>query len=215
MHIYDVFQPDLKRGAEHLPFDPEKAYAYVEHPTQGWRVYLRTVVFIHDPVQPASRSRFLVVKRRGKRPSTPTWEPAKGQMEGKELRGAADTPILELLKEGARRETNEEMHIAPDELHNMHHTGLIFQAQERDFPQNWFFQYHLFTAEVTPQTIANAFAKFEWIKKHPRAFARWTRDRREKDAIAWFDPRTTPLNPRWCPEIVAGYLDQRTFQNVR
>jgi len=211
MKIFNVFQPDLKRGAEHLPFDPEKAYAYVEHPTEGWRVYLRSVVFVHDPFQPKNRSRFLVVKRTGARPSTPTWEPSKGQMEGKEFRGQSGMSLLELLKNSARRETAEEMHI--HELEDLKHTGLVFQSQEKDFPPNWFFQYHIFSATAPPHAIQSAFDTFEWAKEHPRAFARWTRDRREKDAISWFHPRTTPLNPRWCPEIVAGYLGTKWDQS--
>jgi len=44
--IYDVFQKGLIRGSAHLPFDPKKAYAFVEHPTEGWRVYLRTCAFL-------------------------------------------------------------------------------------------------------------------------------------------------------------------------
>ena len=34
--IFDVFQKGLVRGSERLPYDPTKAYAYVEHPTEGW-----------------------------------------------------------------------------------------------------------------------------------------------------------------------------------
>jgi hypothetical protein len=59
---------------------------------------------------------------------------------------------------------------------------------------------------VTPQQIQQSFDTFEWIKEHPKGFERWRRDRKEKDAVAWFTPKETRLNPRWCPDIAALYL---------
>ena len=198
--IFDVFQKGLIRGSERLAFDPEKAYAYVEHPTEGWRVYLRSCAFLHS--LPIYSQKFLVVKKTGARFTTPTWEPPKGQMEGKDMHPRKS--MLELLKENVLRETEEESHIT--RVKQLHHTGLIFQSQELNYPQNHFFQYHIFQGIVTPEQVEQSFRTFEWIKEHPRAFKRWRRDRREKDAVAWFNPRETRLNPRWCPDIVALYL---------
>ena len=48
--IFDVFQKGLIRGSERLAYDPAKSYAYVEHPTEGWRVYLRSCVFSYHLV---------------------------------------------------------------------------------------------------------------------------------------------------------------------
>lgn len=200
--LFDVFQKGLIRGSEHLPYDPSKAYAYVEHPTEGWRVYLRSCVFLHSLHQPFRKTSFLVVKRRGARPSSATWEPPKGQMEGKDMRGSKS--VLELLKENVQRETEEESHIT--EIQHLTHTGLVFQSNETDFPANTYFQYHIFQGFVTLEQIQQSFDTFEWIKEHPKAFARWRRDRREKDAVSWFDPQKTRLNPRWCPDIAALYL---------
>ena len=56
------------------------------------------------------------------------------------------------------------------------------------------------------EQIKQSFDVFEWIKEHPAGFERWKRDRKEKNAVAWFHPRTTRLNPRWCPDIVALYI---------
>ena len=207
--IFDVFQKGLIRGSEHLPYDPERAYAYVEHPKEGWRVYLRSCVFLHPiPANGQSNavfhpSHFLVVKRRGARYSTPTWEPPKGQMEGKDGIHGRKT-ILQLLTENVMRETEEESHITS--IENLRHTGLVFQSQETDFSPNTYFQYHIFQGFITPEQIKQSYDTFTWIKEHPKAFARWRRDRREKDAVAWFHPERTPVNPRWCPDIVALYL---------
>jgi hypothetical protein len=202
MPIFDVFQKGLIRGSERLPYDPAKAYAYVQHPIEGWRVYLRSCVFLHPTNEPFNPQQFLVVKKRGARWTTATWEPPKGQMEGKDIKH--NQSVLELLKENVLRETEEESHIT--EVKKLRHTGLVFQSAESDFPANTYFQYHIFQGFITPEQISQSFDTFEWIKEHPKAFARWRRDRREKDAVSWFDPKVTRLNPRWCPDIVVLYL---------
>jgi hypothetical protein len=201
--IFDVFQKGLIRGGERLPFDPSKSYAYVEHPIEGWRVYLRSCVFLHPTNKKFNPKHFLVVNRTGSRKSSPTWEMVKGQAEYKDIH-KKHISILELLKENVLRETEEESHVT--DVRHLKHTGLVFQSQESDFPKNWFFQYHIFQGFITPEQIEQSFVTFEWIKDHPKAFAKWKRDRREKDAVAWFDPEKTRLNPRWCPDITVLYL---------
>ena len=202
--IFDVFQAGLRRGSERLPYDPSKSYAYVEHKTEGWRVYLRSCVFLHPTYEPFKTQNFLVVKKRGARLTSPAWEfGGKGQMEGKDMKGN-NKSIIELLKENVLRETEEESHVT--EVKNLKHTGLVFQAVEPDFPPNTYFQYHIFQGSVDEAQVKQSFDTFEWIKEHPKAFARWRRDRREKDAVAWFNPKTTRLNPRWCPDIFVLYL---------
>ena len=201
MELFDVFQKGLVRGSARLPHDPSKKYAYVEHPKEKWRVYLRSCVFLHSLSEPFHQKRFLVVKNAKSKPTSAKWEPPKGQMEGKDLQ---NVPVLELLKENARRETEEESHIS--QITRLVHTGLVFQSQEIDYPSNHFFQYHIFQGGVTLNQIDQSFETFEWIKEHPKGFARWKRDRREKDAVDWFDPSKTRLNPRWCPDIVVLYL---------
>jgi hypothetical protein len=201
--IFDVFQKHLIRGSERLPYDPSKSYAYVEHPTEKWRVYLRACVFLHPDGETFNPQHFLVVKKRGTRWKTASWEPPKGQMEGKEMK-RNDLSVLELLKDNVLRETDEEAHIT--EVNRLKHTGLVFQAVESDFLPNTYFQYHIFQGFITPEQIEQSFNTFEWIKEHPKAFARWKRDRREKDGVSWFDPKVTRLNPKWCPDILVLYL---------
>lgn len=202
--MFDVFQKGLIRGSNSLPYDPSKKYAYVEHPTEGWRVYLRSCVFLHPDYEPFNKRHFLVVKKTGARWSTATWEPPKGQMEGKDLKNKS---ILEHLKENVLRETEEESHVT--DITNLKHTGLVFQSQEPDYPSNTYFQYHIFQGFISREQVEQSFAKFEWIKEHPKGFARWKRDRKEKDGVSWFDPKITRLNPRWCPDIVVLYFRLR------
>jgi ADP-ribose pyrophosphatase YjhB (NUDIX family) len=202
--LFDVFQKGLIRGSEHLPHDPKKAYAYVEHPQEGWRVYLRSCVFLHELDAPFHPMHFLVVHATKKQLRSAAWEPPKGQMEGKELRSRK--PVMELLKENVLRETEEESHIT--KVEGLRHTGLVFQSQETSYPRNHYFQYHIFQGFLAPDQIKQSFDTFEWIKTHPRGFERWKRDRKEKDAVSWFHPRTTRLNPRWCPDIAVLYIRQ-------
>jgi 8-oxo-dGTP pyrophosphatase MutT (NUDIX family) len=201
--ILDVFQKGLRRGAAQLPYAPHKRYFYVEHPTEGWRVYLRACCFLHEAGVPFDQSRFLVVKRFEGDPKKKTWEPPKGQMEGKD--GVTRrVGILRLLEENVQREVEEEAKI--DKIIGLRHTGLVLQSQESDYPSNHYFQYHVFQGFVEPDTIAAATAEFQWLKEHPAAWARMRKDRREKDDLAWFDPKTTALMGRWSPTLVAMYL---------
>ncbi len=200
----DVFQPGLRRGAAKLAFAPHKRYFYVEHPTEGWRVYLRAATFIHMAGEPFDEQKFLVVKRTGGDPSKATWEPPKGQMEGKDT--SARKTVYQLLLENVRREVEEEAKV--HNLQYVHHTGLIFQGREKDYPPNHFFQYHVFQAYVLPQDLFEAVKEFDWIAEHPDAFARYKKDKREKDSLSWYNPRQTKLMGRWSPSIVAMYLQK-------
>ncbi len=200
--ILDVFQPGLLRGAAQLAFAPHKRYFYVEHPTEGWRVYLRACCFLHEAGAPFNKQRFLVVKKYGADPKRKSWEPPKGQMEGKDTH--PKKPVLKLLEENVQREVEEEAKIR--NIMNLHHTGQVLQSQEPDYPKNHFFQYHVFQAFVTPQEIEDAANEFDWLANHPKAWARMRKDKREKDGLAWFSPRHTQLMGRWSPTIVANYL---------
>lgn len=203
--IFDVFQPGLIRGSERLPYDPRKQYFYVEHPTEGWRVYLRAACFIHELYKPFSPSRFLVVKRTGADPTKASWEPPKGQMEAKDGRDSKKS-IMQLLKENMRREAGEEAKITY--IREMSHTDLIIQSVEPDFPPNTYFQYHIFSGYAHPTQIANAFKYFDWVKENPEEFKRQRSDQKEKDAIEWYKGDETKMMGRWSPTILKLYRQQ-------
>jgi len=204
--LFDVFQPGLIRGSERLPYAPHKQYFYVEHPIEGWRVYLRSACFIHELYKPFNPTRFLVVKRTGGKAEKASWEPPKGQMEGRDAR--QQKSIMQLLKENIRREVSEESKITY--IRELSHTGLAIQSIEPDFPPNTFFQYHIFSGYAHPSQIEKAFAEFKWIEDNPEEFAKLRSDQREKDAISWFDADNTKMMGRWSPTILKIYLDQYT-----
>jgi 8-oxo-dGTP pyrophosphatase MutT (NUDIX family) len=201
--LLDVHQPGLIRGAERLAYAPHKRYFYVEHPTEGWKVFLRAGCFIHEE-EHTDPKRFLVVKRYGAGEDTKSWEPPKGQMEGKDGLAHPDWSILDLLAENVHREVEEEAKIRKFE--KIRYTGLVLQSQEKDYPPNTYFQYHVFQAVVSPLEIQNALTEFEWLNAHPKYFERLRKDKREKDALAWFDPRKTKLMGKWSPSLVVLYL---------
>jgi ADP-ribose pyrophosphatase YjhB (NUDIX family) len=208
--VHDVFQKGLIRGTENLPFDPSKAYFYVEHPTEGWRVYLRSCCFIHEKPSSSLESncidpmRFVVVKKNGAPINSSQWEPPKGQMEGKDGVKNPRTRIMTLLTENVEREVAEESRIKV--LQGLRHTGMVFENAEKNYPPNTFFQYHIFQGLVTTKEWMRASAELEWYREHPAAFARLKRDKREKDMIQWYSPRETRIMGRWSAQIVAMYL---------
>jgi 8-oxo-dGTP pyrophosphatase MutT (NUDIX family) len=202
--LINIFEPGLIRGSAKLNYQPHKRYFYVEHPIEGWRVYLRMACFIHEEGSP-DPSRFLVVKRKDAGASTNAWEPPKGQMEGKDAKPVS-APVIELMAENVRRETFEEAKIK--KVNNLRYTGLVVQSREKDYPQNHYFQYHIFQATTTPEEIDKAQETFDWLNAHPKAFARMRSDVREKDALAWFDAKKTKMMGKWSPSIVALYLEQ-------
>ncbi len=204
--IFDVFQKGLIRGGANLPFDPVKTYAYVEHPTEGWRVYLRSCCFIHEKPSEGciDTSSFIVVKTTGKPVTAKAWEPPKGQMEYKDMKKHPRESLMRLLRENVQREVAEESRI--EKLQGLRHTGMMLQDREPDYPPNHYFQYHMFQALVSPTEWIRAQKELEWYREHPLAFARLRRDKKEKDMIDWYSPADHKLMGRWSPRIVAMYL---------
>jgi 8-oxo-dGTP pyrophosphatase MutT (NUDIX family) len=200
--VYNVFQEGLVRGSAALRHAPHKQYAYVEHPVEGWRVYLRSCSFIHDELDP-NPLKFTIVKATHKSPSSYAWEPPKGQMEGKDL--PSHGPLMDALLQNAMREINEETGI-PGEIPLMH-TGLVFQGREKDYPPNHYFQYHLFRGSIPASLFDYAVARFAHYRANPKEFEQLKKDYREKDDIEWFDMKKHRLFGRWSPSIVMLYIN--------
>lgn len=207
MHTRNIFAPGLIRDSARLDFAPHKKYAYVQHPLEGWRVYLRSCAFIYDISAPWNPLNFLVVKRTGADPKSRAWEPPKGQMEGKDINQTH--PMAELLMQNIRREVEEEsgIHFSNENAHQrIHYSGLFFEGRESSYPEGHYFQYHIFIIFATPAEIAESQRHFKWIAEHPAAFARFRSDRREKDAIRWYNSHETRMMGKWSPQIVPMYL---------
>ena len=212
--MHDVFQEGLLRGSEKMPYDPKKAYFYVETPSfresggkEGWRVFLRACCFMHEVPQEGECidfKRFLVVKRTDGAANGKEWEPPKGQMEGKDGLAHPRTNLVKVMAENVKREVYEESRVK--RLIGLQHTNLVYEGKENDYPPNTFFQYHIFRAQVTPSTWMKAAAELDKCRANPSTFKKMKRDMREKDALAWFSPSETRIMGRWSPKIVILYL---------
>ncbi len=201
--VKNTVAPGLIIGAAKVrKSQPNKSYAFVENTEEGWRVYLRSAVFIHDASQPFDPARFIVVKKYGANAKGKSWEPPKGQMEGKDTKGSND--IIKLLEENAQREVIEESKIK--KLINLKHTGLVFEGREHDYPPNTFFQYHIFQAFVEPSVLAEASNEFKWLHEHQEEWDAMKPDKREKDALGWYRGADTKMFGRWSDSIVKLYL---------
>jgi hypothetical protein len=60
--------------------------------------------------------------------------------------------------------------------------------------------------------ISHSFDQFAWIAGHMEEFRKLRSDKREKDAIAWYDGAATKMMGRWSPTITKLYL--KTFGKV-
>jgi hypothetical protein len=201
--VKNTVAPGLIIGAAKVrKSQPNKSYAYVEHPSEGWRVYLRSAVFIHDASQPFDPAKFIVVKKYGANSKGKSWEPPKGQMEGKDTKGCDD--ILKLLEMNAQREVVEESKITT--LVNLKHTGLVYEGREHDYAPNTLFQYHIFQAFVEPAVLAEASNEFKWLHEHQAEWDAMKPDKREKDALGWYRGADTKMFGRWSDSIVKLYL---------
>jgi 8-oxo-dGTP pyrophosphatase MutT (NUDIX family) len=204
--IKNVFSPGLIRGANKFGFMPHKQYAYIEHPIEGWRVYLRSVAFLYVEGE-TDPSKFIVVKKFGAGANGKTWEPPKGQMEGKDadIRSRRPRPVIKILEENVRREIAEEAHI--NDIKSLSHTGLIYQSAEDKYPSNTYFQYHMFFGIVPKKEYEAARTYFEELKEHPEVLETMAKDYLEKDAIDIYSAAKTKLFGRWSPGIVRMWLN--------
>jgi 8-oxo-dGTP pyrophosphatase MutT (NUDIX family) len=214
--IINVFQPGLERGSEVSAwakkhgYGSNKKYFFVQTPgyednhKEGFRVFMRACCFIHLKGEHEPH-KFIVVKNTDESPNNKTWEPPKGQTEGKDGLRDPSMPLLHVLAENLRREVQEEAKI--ENIHKLQHTGLVLESTETEYPKNTFFQYHIFRAYIDMSEFEKAKEKFLWYHQHPKAWSRLRKDSREKDAIDWFDPNSTKLYGRWSPTIVAMYLN--------
>ena len=214
--IINVFQKDLERGSEvsawakKMGYGSNKRYFYVETPEyeknkkDGFRLFMRACCFIHLKGD-RNPSRFVVVKSTDMPGGSKSWEPPKGQTEGKDGLQDKSKPLLNVLQDNLLREIYEEAKIT--DVTNMKHTGLVLQSREDEYPENTFFQYHVFQAFITEEEFKKAEEKFAWYKEHPKAWSRLRKDNREKDEIGWFNPSKTKLYGKWSPSIVAMYLN--------
>jgi hypothetical protein len=204
---YNIFQEGLISGSNTFRRSPHKEYAYVEHPTEGWRVYLRSCAFIHD-ITDARPDKFIVVKDTRTAKHGYAWEPPKGQMEGKDIiksNSIAVNQLISSLQNNIIREVQEESKLPG--LLDLRFTGMVYQGREKEYPENHVFQYIIFVGAITPDQFYYAKGRFDYYKENPSEFKELVKDQQEKNDIAWYKLDKKRLFGRWSPSIVMLYLN--------
>jgi 8-oxo-dGTP pyrophosphatase MutT (NUDIX family) len=203
-HVFDIFQPGLLRGEASFAHKPEKKVFYIQHPTEGWRVFLRAVCFLHEEGREEA-GRFVVLKKTGMDAKGPSWEAPKGQMEGKDGLAHPRWSVLKLLEQNIRRETKEEAKIGKF-VRLDHIPTLVIQSKESEYGPNDYFQYHVFRAVVKRSVLEKAARTFAYYKDHPEEFTALDSDNNEKDSMAWYDAKRTRIMGRWSPTLIKLYI---------
>jgi hypothetical protein len=199
--FWDIFTPGAKLGVYH--FDKyDKDYVYVQMPESKAKVFVRCCVFltIKDEHNPKA---FAIVHRWNKPIGGPAdhnnWEPIKGQVEQKEMLAAKrlvggtklhEKFLNEILFYTIQREVEEEAKILPCALKKLKlHREIAYQSTHSDYPEpNMYFQYMIFTAEISRKDFEAAQEKVHSIWTDPRS-VNLRKDEREKNGLALWSPQ--------------------------
>lgn len=197
--FWDIFMPGSKLGVYH--FDKyDKDYVYVEMPQSKAKVFLRCCVFL--TIKGDNKKAFAIVHRWNKPIGGPAdhnnWEPIKGQVEKKEMLaakrlvgGKEHNPFLnEILEYTIQREIEEESKIFPCSLKNLQlQRELAYTSRHGDYPEaNMYFQYMIFTAEISRKDFEAAQERVSAVWEDPRSM-NLRKDEREKNALSLWSPQ--------------------------
>ncbi len=208
---HNILQPGLLYAWD-AP-DPRqhfKKIIYAKHPEEGWKVYLRVVVFVsvYQEGSEENPDTFIVVKSR--KDIRPKWEAPKGGVEPKDRRNRYES-IVQTMAQAARREVAEEAKL--DDLKNLYYMNQCIEGTEDNYGPNTYVQYHFFRAFVTQEQFDRAAAYFAEMnaadKWHtlPDCLA-------EKNDISYYY-RGIPLFGKWTDTIFSRYMNYYIPPNKR
>jgi hypothetical protein len=177
--------------SQHFPSGKE--YACLRDP-DGTKTFLRNIAFLHAPKNPNK----IVLVHEWEFPMDREWEPPKGQMEWKELKAAGHRrgqrvtaeQLLHAMREGVCREVAEEAKIPATSIRNLHVLPVSYTAPFKE--AGGFLRYQFWTGEVTAETVATAQRKLERIVGSPALQAKLAADKKEKDAVGFWDGSKDP-----------------------
>lgn len=190
---WNLFVPGIRIGAHDFKrFN--KQYAYVALPQEQIWVFLRTAIFLEVVGRPNKRPQFVIVHDVGKE-GPHTWDVPKGQVEYKEFIDikhkyrTPQTALHGLLKEGIRRELEEEAKISIDDVEDLKElTGLVVAGKHKDLPKNFHYQYHIFEGKVNYKLFDKAKKQLDRLRKNPVLTINMPKDIIEKDNILLWSP---------------------------
>lgn len=173
-------------------FPSGKEYACIRG-EDGTKTFLRNIAFLHAPHNPNK----IVLVHEWEYPMDSEWEPPKGQMEWKELKAAGHRrgakvdaeALLKAMREGVCREVAEEAKIPATAIRDLHVLPIAYTAPFPKAGKDALFRYQFWTGEVTAETVAAAQKKLEAIVGNPAVQARLAADKKEKDAVGFWEPK--------------------------
>lgn len=193
--MYNIFSDGLFSGISGTLKRPDKKCFFIEDRKEGWRVYVRVIVFIKDKSN-TKYDKFIVVKTSWRKGSDYAWEPPKGGVEEKDI---VDGSIINIMENAVRRETEEEARIR--DIQDLRYTGYYFQGREEEYDKNTYFQYHIFTAEIDKSVFEKAQCEFTYLRNNREEWNSLPREKREKNSIGWYR-NDTKIAGRWSPKLV-------------
>jgi hypothetical protein len=173
-------------------FPSGKQYAYMIDPDTNAKIFLRNILIL---TRNSDAYTIAVVREWGAK-ARAAWEPPKGQMEWKEFRGSGArtlTPaqLTAHQRAGVLRELTEEAKILPTEISHLRKLPLIYrQPWEESGVRNAHFMYQFWTARATDETMLEAQKRMNFLTSDPDLKYLLSSDVTEKDAIAWWLPRS-------------------------
>jgi len=193
---WNLYVPGIRIGAHDFQrFN--KQYAYVMLPEKNIWVFLRTAIFLEVIGRPNNKNgepQYVIVHDVGK-DGPHTWDVPKGQVEYKEFMDikhkfrTPQTGLRGLLKEGIRRELEEESRISLDDVIGLKElTGLVVAGKHKDLPKNFHYQYHLFEGKVHYSLFDKAKKKVDKLRENPLLTINMPKDIIEKDNIMLWSP---------------------------
>lgn len=199
--MYNIFNDGLFSGISGTLKRPDKKCYFIEDRKEGWKVFIRVIVFIKDK-KVRDKNRFIVVKTSWRRGNDYAWEPPKGGVEEQDM--TQQGSIINIMENAVKREVIEEAKIT--ELENLSYTGYYYQGKEEEYDDKTFFQYHIFTADISHKNFIKAYEEFDMYKENRELWNSLPREKREKNAIGWYR-ENTKLAGRWSPAVVDFYLN--------
>ncbi len=159
---------------------------------EGTKIFLRNIAFLHAPRNP----RKIVLVHEWDFPMDKEWEPPKGQMEWKELKGAGFRrgqrvevgDLWKAMRDGVSREVAEEAKIPAAAIRNLHVLPIAYTGAFAEAGEGAKFRYQFWSGEVTAAVVAEAQKRLERIVGNPDVQARLTADKKEKDAVGFWEP---------------------------
>jgi len=185
---WNLFVPGIRIGAHDFKrFN--KVYAYVALPKAEIRVFLRTAIFLEVIGLDSDKKHYVLVHDVGKS-GKHTWDVPKGQVEYKEfmdIKSKFRSPITglhSLLKEGIRRELEEEAKISIDDVINLREIpNLVVAGKHKDLPEHFHYQYHIFEGKVHYKFFEKAKQQLDRLRNNPILTIDMPKDVIEKDNI--------------------------------